>query len=323
MGTPPTQEEDRVPTRFDGVLRWYPEEWRRRYGEELVALLEETVGDRDLPLGCRLSLMRAGCVERFRRGAAARRRAGPEERIRSGALLVLWAWAAFVVAGAGFAKFSEHWDLVTPPSDRRVPNAAYAVVQGAGFAGALLVVVGALVCLPAAVRFVRRGGWPAVRRPVLLAVAGTGLALAQGAGLVAWAHRLTAPARNGALWPYSLAGAALAVSVCASIGLSAAAAVSVVRRLDLGRRVLLAEALLALTMLGVLAVIAAGMVVWWVSVARAAPDFLAGGPVGWPGSPAPATLLVAGTLMVGGLGAALVGAGRVTRALRAVPPGPA
>ena len=48
------------------VLRWYPSAWRRRYGRELVALLEDTYGDRPLPLRCRLSLIHSGTRERGR-----------------------------------------------------------------------------------------------------------------------------------------------------------------------------------------------------------------------------------------------------------------
>jgi hypothetical protein len=48
------------------VLRLYPSAWRRRYGQELVALLEDTYGDQPLPLRCRLSLIHSGTRERVR-----------------------------------------------------------------------------------------------------------------------------------------------------------------------------------------------------------------------------------------------------------------
>ena len=47
-------------------LRWYPPAWRRRYGEELIALLEDTYGDGSLPLSCRLALLRSAMTERVR-----------------------------------------------------------------------------------------------------------------------------------------------------------------------------------------------------------------------------------------------------------------
>jgi hypothetical protein len=49
------------------ILRWYPATWRRRYGEELVAMLEDTYGDDKLAQRVRISLVRSGIAERVRR----------------------------------------------------------------------------------------------------------------------------------------------------------------------------------------------------------------------------------------------------------------
>jgi hypothetical protein len=48
------------------VLRWYPLAWRRRYGEELVALLDDTYGEGPLPTRCRVSLFCSAITERVR-----------------------------------------------------------------------------------------------------------------------------------------------------------------------------------------------------------------------------------------------------------------
>jgi hypothetical protein len=48
------------------VLRCYPRGWRRRYGDELVALLEDMFGDEPLSVRCRISLYRSGTIERIR-----------------------------------------------------------------------------------------------------------------------------------------------------------------------------------------------------------------------------------------------------------------
>jgi hypothetical protein len=47
------------------VLRWYPAAWRRRYGEELIAMLDDTHGEDKLPLRVRISLARSGLIERI------------------------------------------------------------------------------------------------------------------------------------------------------------------------------------------------------------------------------------------------------------------
>ena len=48
------------------VLRWYPAAWRRRYGEELIAMLDDTHGGDGLPRKARLALLRSGLVQRVR-----------------------------------------------------------------------------------------------------------------------------------------------------------------------------------------------------------------------------------------------------------------
>lgn len=311
-------------SRRHGALRWYPERWRHRYGDELAALLEEAYGDGPLPLRGRLSLVRSGLAERGRQAVGGP--AGPPARLRSGSLVVLAAWVVFVVAGAAFAKFAEHWDRVTPASGRTVPARAYTTVQWAGLVGTLIVVVGAVLCLPALVRLTRQGGWPRIRRPLVRAGSVSAATVVLGAAFVLWAHRLSGPARNGGSWPFAGAGALVVLLICTSLVLFASATAAVVPKLELGRQVLRAEGVLALALTLAMTVVCAGTIAWWVAMAQVAPGFLAGGPVSWPGTPAPATLLVAGFLMVAGLGTAGAGAWRVVRSLGPVPhppdPGP-
>jgi hypothetical protein len=48
------------------VLRWYPAAWRHRYGEELVAMLDDTYGDGQISLRVRVSLIRSAMTQRVR-----------------------------------------------------------------------------------------------------------------------------------------------------------------------------------------------------------------------------------------------------------------
>jgi hypothetical protein len=48
------------------VLRWYPRDWKRRYGDELVVLLVDMFGDEPLSVRCRMELCRSGTIERIR-----------------------------------------------------------------------------------------------------------------------------------------------------------------------------------------------------------------------------------------------------------------
>ncbi len=300
-------------TRPRPMLRWYPKAWRDRYGEELAALLDDTYGDRPLPLGCRLSLARSGIGERLRDLPA--RAGGPADRVRSGSLLVLCAWAVFVVAGTGFAKSAEHWDAATPAGARGFPSVAYDSVQWAAAVGTLIVLVGALLCLPAFARLLRRGNWPQVRRPVLAAATAIVVASLAGTAVVIWAHHLRATGDDGRSVALRLGLAVWVFTICAAIGLCSTGAVAVVRRLDLGTRLVRIEGVLALSMTGVMAVVTGGTLAWWVSVARVAPGFFAGGPAGTPGLPTTPALLVSALLMVSGLAVAAVAALWIVRSL--------
>jgi hypothetical protein len=303
--------------RYERFLRWYPASWRQRYGAELVALLEDTYGDRPVPLRCHLSLVRAGAVERWR-GSGLAMSDESRGQVRSGSLLVLCAWSVFVVAGAGFAKFAEHWDAATPPRDRPLPAAAYHAVQWAAGAGGLIVLVAAASCLPAFARSMREGGWAPIRRPVLRAVVVAMVTAAGTVGIVLWAHHLGTRQRNGASTPYLGVGALWALLMVGSIACCTAAAVAAARRLHFTDRMLRIHGVLALAMTMTMVVVIGSTLVWWGAVASSAPWFFGSGMTGSAASPVPASMMGAGILMGLGLATAGVGAERVARSIRGV-----
>ena len=300
--------------RYQSILRWYPASWRDRYGDELAALLKDTYANGPIPLRSRLSLARAGSVERLNHhgiGPAG----GPYERVRSGSLLVLCAWVVVVVAGSAFAKTSEHWDAATPRADRSLPAAGYGAVQWAALTGLAVVAVAAALCLPPFLRKVRQGGWPGIRRPILRATGLTVVTGLAGLGTVLWAHHLTGPQRNGSDWSYSVVALMGAVLVAATLASWAVAIVDTVVTLPIPVRTLRACAGLALLLMLAMVVVFGGTVVWWLGVAAHAPGFLGQGPTGAPGDAFPVQLAAAGLLMVVGLTVAACGAWRVTRSV--------
>jgi hypothetical protein len=157
------------------LLRWYPEPWRRRYGDELVALVEDTLGAHSPGRRLRWSLAMHGLRERTRHNRVIGAAADREERIRGGAALVLWGWALLLPAGFSFAKLIEHWDAATPSSDRTVPSVAVGAAQAFAVVGAVAILVAAAVAATGLARSLRHGAWSRLRRSV--AVAG-GLAAA-------------------------------------------------------------------------------------------------------------------------------------------------
>ena len=127
----------------DPRLRWYPRPWRTRYGVELTALLDEEYGDK-LPRKVRLGLVTGGLQQRARQSGLVGDSVSAADGMRAGALVVLAAWTAFVIAGASFAKFSEQFDEALPHSSgvHRVPDLAFTVLQTVAGVAGLLVVAG-------------------------------------------------------------------------------------------------------------------------------------------------------------------------------------
>jgi hypothetical protein len=301
--------------RFERLIRWYPPTWRARYGAEFVALLEDTHGMSAVTWRERLAIAKSGSAERARSTGLLGDSASPNERIRAGSLLILCAWAFFMLAGGIFAKFTEQWSAVTPTADRWIPSDGYSAVQWAGIVGVVLILAAVLVVLPALVRLVRDEGWAVIRPPILRAALVVAATTAFTGGLVIWAHHLGAHDRNGGLRPYHLIVLPIWVlAVAAALGFSTAAAVAVVRRLDLSQRTLRVLGGMAIVLTLIMVLIMAGTLVWWGSMAAYAPGFLGNGALS-TSNVVPPPMIIAGVLMLLGVAMAATGAVRVTRSI--------
>ena len=128
--------EDIAPGRGSLFLRrllvLYPAAWRRRYGEEFAALLEQT------PLTFRtLFDVGVSAVDAHLNPTAPMRKwPFMFERLRASELAVFAGWILFVVSGLGFAKMTENWNLLpSPGGDSLAIGLAYdAVILGAAVA---------------------------------------------------------------------------------------------------------------------------------------------------------------------------------------------
>ena len=276
--------------RHETLLRWFPSSWRARYGDEFLALLEDTSkGDR-IAFSTQLSVARAGLGERLRGAALLGNTGTAERRARRACLVVLCAWVAFVVAGANFAKVAEGYGQVVPHGARPLAIGSYAVVYAAALVGAIVVACGACALLPAFLRYLRAGGWASVRRPVLRALAATATAALCLGGLIALAHSLTPAERNGQLfansarWYYVVAFEATGLVVTLALALLAAAAVAVVDKLEISSTILRFEAVLSYVLAGAMCAITVATALWWTTIATRARWFLNGGRVGTDGS---------------------------------------
>ncbi len=302
-----------------GSLAWYPASWRERYGDELTALMEDTAEDGRPSLRIHLSVAWAGLKERSHEAGLIGLRQSPGDRVRTGALLVLVAWAVFLVAGTSFAKLAEWFEHAVPEHRRALPVGGYDTVVVAAAVGGLVVLCGAAVALPCFVRFIRAGGWQQIRAAVWRAVAATTVAIAALVATGSLAHTLTPAQRGGGgpvahplVWYYLIVFMAMVVLCAVALALWTAAAVATVRRLELPRRTLVAEAILSAGLSFVMAVMTVATSLWWGAMASWAPWFLQGGRPGSSGSPVSAQVVVTMSLMV--VACALAGYGVVRSA---------
>jgi hypothetical protein len=267
--------------RSDPRLRWYPQGWRSRYGDEFLALLDDQYGG-NVPTLVRLSLVLSGLQQRARQSGLTGDAAPATDRVRAGALVVLAAWTLFAIAGASFAKFSEHFDQALPHNNavHRVPDFAFTVIQTVAGLACLLVVTGALLAVPAFLRFLRSGGWGSLRRHFVRAVTCTALTGAVTVPFLLWAHHLAPRQRNGGLHWYGIVFLLWATLLAITLMLWTVLAIAAARRLEFSTTVLVVESALAAAVAGAMVIMGGATVVWWAAMAMHAPAFLNAGPYG-------------------------------------------
>ena len=292
------------------VLRWYPVAWRERYGNELVDLLLETYPQRRLPARAWLAIARAGTNEYCRATGFVGRASRRADQLRAGALTVLAAWSLFVVAGAGFAKYSEHWDVVTPRASRAIPATAMTVLQIAAFVGGALCLVAAVLSGRSFVRLFRENGVGTTLRLVRPAFYATLIAVVTTSAIVVMAHHLTSSQRNGGLWLYQWAGLAWVATVVVCLAVGTITLGRVALRLEYSVREFRVLSWLALGTTGSMFTIFASLLVWWVQMARHAGWFFASGIMGSARAIAPAPMIGCGLMMLVGLAVASWGTRR-------------
>lgn len=290
------------------LLLLYPRAWRARYGQQLRHVIAQTTAAGRSSWRTGVDVARAAAAVRAKAlgivGAGVTR----QDRAIGGCVLVLWAWAAFVVAGAAVLKTSEHWQGAVPTGDRALPTAAFAALVTAAGVGTVMVLGGIAVTLPRVVAMLSGGGWPQIRGPVLRAASVTLVAAVWTLGLAVWAHRLGSVARNGGNTLFGGAFVGWALSVAVSLAAWTAVASLIARHIGLGRRLLVAEALLAGAGTCAMAVMSVAAVVWWWSVGRVAPGVFSGASAATP-------VVVAIVLMAGSTCLGIAGTTRAAREL--------
>lgn len=144
------------------ALSLYPLAFRRRYGEELSALLEDAP-PRMLAV---LDLLRGAILAHLRPTAAGGGLVDPSDRLRASASGQLACWVAFAAAGFGFYKTTEDEPFAAAGHAHHLLGGTYLAVQGLVVLASAAVVLGALPLILAALA--RARAEPRLRRLVSL-----------------------------------------------------------------------------------------------------------------------------------------------------------
>jgi len=237
------------------LLRWYPRAWRERYGEELLALIQDTLDEGRPTWRLRLGVVRGGLRERAHQ---ARQAVGAAIKRPSGLDL----WAKMLAAGTIVAILPQNLSESPPPARGWQAVAAFdALLAAVALTGAVVVASG-LAALPALVRFLQAGGWPKIRRRVVWAAGATVVAGGALAGLVLAAGSRS-PAQVNASYAYLAGFLATGLAITAAIGLWAIAAAAMARHLTLDSRLRAVQLVLVAVTPAAVTVVLATLNLWW------------------------------------------------------------
>ena len=217
------------------LLRWYPRAWRERYGQELLALIQDTLDEGRPTWRLRLGVVRGGLRERVHQ--AVRAGTAAAKRTSTG-------WLITVVAAMILGSLP--WDLKKslPPARAWQRTASFDLLVGAFAVTGVVVLASGLVAAPAFIAFLRDGGWQQIRRQVAWAAGAT---VAAGGGLAGLflAARSMSSAQVNHSWAYGIGVVATTAALVVASGLWASAVMATAKRLKLATRARAAQPLLA------------------------------------------------------------------------------
>jgi hypothetical protein len=254
------------------ALALYPLAYRRRYGAEIDALLEDT-GTSPRVVA---DLLRGALAAHLRPSAALAGELDPDERTRLGIGSILLCWVLFAAAGFGLYKTTDGGGFSSAGDSHWLLGGAHLAIQVLAAVATALVLAGACPLALAALRQGREQ--PAVHRATLLAARCMAALVAASAGLVVLANANPAVSSSVAAVVFATwAALGLACSVGCVIAARRSLAALELRRSALREPMLAADGLV-LAMLA----IAVATAVYLVALLAAAPGLAAqaNGPLG-------------------------------------------
>ncbi len=246
------------------ILRAYPPAWRERYGDELEALIEDTLDGHRPSVRFQLSIVRSGLGERGRAFGLTGDARSWEDRARAGGLVVMCAWSAFIMAGLVLAKRAEHAG----------GHGAIELITVVALGALAACVTGVLAAVPSIARFIGGGGWVSVATAIRRSVGVSLLGLAATVGLVLLAGTVPAAERETGTFGYDLAFFGWAAIIVLALASWTAVVVVLGRRVPASAGVLAVEAFTAVVVTAAMVAMTAMVIQWWHSLGSAAPGQL-------------------------------------------------
>jgi len=194
-----TEVQDMLARRAERLLRWYPSEWRARYGDEFAELLISDMSEQPRSLKRPIDVAVSGVVARLAYTGLNQSNLEHSERTRRALLAYACAAAVFLTFGLGmWAQLTIGWQWSAPDT---VATSAAMVVMSCSVL--VLLSLGALAVVPLAWTSARSALHRArVLRPFALVVAGSGIFVVgsrhfangwPGTGGHPWAHQGLVP----------------------------------------------------------------------------------------------------------------------------------
>jgi hypothetical protein len=248
------------------LLRWYPRAWRERYGEELLALIQDTLDEGRPTWRLRLGVVRGGLRERVHQAV----RAGTAAAKRTSTGWLITVVAAMILGGLP-------WELKAslPPARAWQKTAAFDALVGAFAVTGVVVLASGLVAAPAFIAFLREGGWQQIRRRVAWAAGAT---VAAGGGLAGLflAERSMSSAQVNHSWAYGIGVVATTAALVVAFGLWASAITATAKHLKLATRARAAQPLLAAVTLTAAQAILPANLIWLAATQSSLPWLVVG-----------------------------------------------
>ena len=91
------------------LLRWYPTQWRERYGEEFSEVLASSMSDGRGNLRLSFNVAREGVVARLEEAGVIGRLAPPLQRARASVVAILLATLTFLASAAVLIRYAKGW----------------------------------------------------------------------------------------------------------------------------------------------------------------------------------------------------------------------